>query len=59
VPTRKIREFSTFCVSSACSFSPSARCVIAENDKFFYIFCKNIVSFEDTSILGVWIIICI
>jgi hypothetical protein len=32
VPTRQIREFSTFSVSSALKHSPSARCVIAAND---------------------------
>jgi hypothetical protein len=31
VPTRQIREISTFSVSSALINSPSARCVIATN----------------------------
>jgi hypothetical protein len=50
VPTRQIREFPTFCVSSALRHTPSARCVIAANDicRFLGIFSKNIVSFEDT-----------
>jgi hypothetical protein len=50
VPTRQIREFSTFSVSSALRNSPSARCVIAANEicRFLDIFGKNIVSFEDT-----------
>jgi hypothetical protein len=36
-------------LSSALRHSPSARCVIAANDirRFFYIFGKNIVSFEE------------
>jgi hypothetical protein len=32
VPTRQIREFYTFSVSSAVRHSPSARCIIAAND---------------------------
>jgi hypothetical protein len=32
MPTRQIREFSTFSVSSALRNSPSARCVIATNE---------------------------
>jgi hypothetical protein len=31
-PTRKMKEFFTFSVSSALRHSPSARCVIAAND---------------------------
>jgi hypothetical protein len=50
VPTRQIREFSTFSESSALRHSPSARCVIAANEicRFLDIFGKKIVSFEDT-----------
>jgi hypothetical protein len=50
VPTRQIREFSTFSVNSALRHSPSARCVIAVNYicRFLDIFSKNIFSFEDT-----------
>jgi hypothetical protein len=50
VPTRQIREFSTFSVSIALRNTPSARCVIATNEicKFLDIFGKNIVSLEDT-----------
>jgi hypothetical protein len=50
VPTRQIREFSTFSKSSALRHSPSARCIIAANDisRFLDIFGKNILSFEDT-----------
>jgi hypothetical protein len=50
VPTRQIRDFSTFSVSSALRSSPSPRCVIAANEicRFLDIFGKNIVSFEDT-----------
>jgi hypothetical protein len=50
VPTRQIRSFSTFSVSSALRHIPSARCVIAENNIYrcLDIFNKNIVSFEDT-----------
>jgi hypothetical protein len=32
VPTRQIRDFSTFSVSSALRCGPSARCIIATND---------------------------
>jgi hypothetical protein len=50
VPTKQIKEFSTFSVSGALRHSPSARCVIAANDicRFLDIFGKNIGSFEDT-----------
>jgi hypothetical protein len=50
VPTRQIREFYTFSVSSALSNSPSARCVIAANEicRFLDIFWQKVVSFEDT-----------
>jgi hypothetical protein len=43
VPTRQIRESSTFSVSSALKRSPSARYVIAANDvcRFFDIFHKK------------------
>jgi hypothetical protein len=52
VPTRQLRECSTFRVSTALIHSPSAGCVTAANDiyKFLNIFCKNTVSFEDTQI---------
>jgi len=42
-PTRQIREFSTFSVSSALRHSPSARCVTAANDacRFFNDFTKK------------------
>jgi hypothetical protein len=44
VPTRQIREFYTFNVSSALRNSPSARCGIAANEicRFFYIFGKKL-----------------
>jgi hypothetical protein len=50
VPTRQIREFYTFSMSSALRNSPSARCVIAASGicRFLDISGKNIVSFEDT-----------
>jgi hypothetical protein len=50
VPTRQIREFSTFSVSSELRNSLSARCVIAANEicRFLDFFGKNIISFEDT-----------
>jgi hypothetical protein len=50
VPTRQIREFSTFSMSSALTHSPSARCISAANDicRFLDIFGINVVSFEDT-----------
>jgi hypothetical protein len=43
VPTRQIREFSTFSVSSALRNSPSAMCVIAANEicRFLDIFGKK------------------
>jgi hypothetical protein len=49
VPTRQIRECSTFSVNSVQRHIPSARCVIAANDicRFLDIFGKNDVSFED------------
>jgi hypothetical protein len=62
-PTRQIREFSIFSVSSALRHSYSARCIIAANEicRFLDIFAKKIVSFEDTfSILeSIQMIICI
>jgi hypothetical protein len=50
VPTRQIREFSTFSVSSALKHSPSARCVIAASDvcRYLDIFHKNNIYFKDT-----------
>jgi hypothetical protein len=50
VPTRQIRDFSTFNVRSALRHSPSVRCTSAANDicRFLDIFGKDIVSFEDT-----------
>jgi hypothetical protein len=52
VPTRQIREFSIFRVSSVfIKHSPSARCVvIAANDvcRFLDIFSNNNVSSDDT-----------
>jgi hypothetical protein len=53
VPTRQIRELSTFILSSALRHSPSARCVIAANDisfcRFFWIFlAKTMSPLEDT-----------
>jgi hypothetical protein len=50
VPTRQIRDFSTFSVSSALRHSPSVRCDSAANDicRLLYIFGKDTVSFEDT-----------
>jgi hypothetical protein len=50
VPTRQIREFSTFSVSSALRHSPSARCAIVANDicRFLDIFWQNTVSVVDT-----------
>jgi hypothetical protein len=50
VPTRQIREYFTFSVSSALRNSPSARWVIAANEifRFFDICAKKIVSFENT-----------
>jgi hypothetical protein len=50
VPTRQIREFSTFSVSSALKHSPSARCVIAAKDvcRYLDIFHKNNIYFKDT-----------
>jgi hypothetical protein len=55
VPTRQIREFSTFSVSSALKYSPSARCVIAANDvcRYLEIFHKNNIYFKDTFSEGV------
>jgi hypothetical protein len=45
VPTRQIREFSTFSVSSALRHSPSARSVIAANDmQILDIIGKNIAT---------------
>jgi hypothetical protein len=46
LPTRQIREFSTFSVSSALKHSPSARCVIAANDvcRYLDIFQKKTIS---------------
>jgi hypothetical protein len=54
VPTRQIREFSTFSVRSARSHSPSARCVIAANYTFrvLEIFSRNYVSLEETFLMG-------
>jgi hypothetical protein len=48
LPTRQIREFYTFSVSSALRNSPSARRVIATNEicRLLDIFGKNIVSFS-------------
>jgi hypothetical protein len=50
VPTRQMRDFSTFSVSSALRRSPSARCASAANDicRLLDIFSKDTVSFEDT-----------
>jgi hypothetical protein len=50
VPTRQIREFSIFSVSSALKHSLSARCVIAATDvcRYMDIFHKNIIRFKDT-----------
>jgi hypothetical protein len=50
VPTRQIRDFSTFSVSSALRHSPSAMCATAANDicRLLDIFLKDTVSFEDT-----------
>jgi hypothetical protein len=50
VPTRQIREFSTFSMSCALRHNPSARGTVAANDicRFLDIFNKNSVSFEDT-----------
>jgi hypothetical protein len=49
VPTRQIRDFSTFSVSSAMRHSPSVRCASAANDiyRLLDIFGKDTVSFED------------
>jgi hypothetical protein len=54
VPTRQMREFSTFGGSSVLSHSTSARCVSAANDIciVLFIFSKNFVSFEDTFSAG-------
>jgi hypothetical protein len=43
VPTRQIREFSTFSVNSALRYSPSAKFVIATKEicRFFDIFGKK------------------
>jgi hypothetical protein len=53
VPSRQIRYSSTFCVSSALRNSLSPRRIVAAYDicRFLDIYGKNIVSFEDTSIL--------
>jgi hypothetical protein len=50
VPTRQIRDFSTFNVSSSLRHGPSVRCASAANYicRFLDIFGKDIVSFEDT-----------
>jgi hypothetical protein len=52
VPTRQIRDFSTFSVSSALRHSPSVRCASASNDICrlldILVFGKDTVSFEDT-----------
>jgi hypothetical protein len=50
VPTRQIREFSTFSVSNALKHSPSAMCVIAANYvcRYLDIFHKNNIYFKDT-----------
>jgi hypothetical protein len=50
VPTRQIRDFSTFSASSALRLSPKVRCASAANDicRLLDIFGKDIVSFEDT-----------
>jgi hypothetical protein len=50
VPTRQIRDFSTFSVSSALRHSPSVRCASAANDicSLLDIFGKDTVSFKDT-----------
>jgi hypothetical protein len=49
VPTRQIRDFSTFIVSSALRHSPSIRCASAANDicRLLDIFGKATVSCED------------
>jgi hypothetical protein len=49
VPTRQIRDFSTFSVSSALRHSPSVTCASAANDicRLLDIFDKDTVSFED------------
>jgi hypothetical protein len=46
VPTKQIREFSTFSVSSALRYSPSARCVIVGNN-----ICRFLGIFEKKNIL--------
>jgi hypothetical protein len=52
MPTRQIREFSTFSVNNALIHRPSARCAIAANDiglcRLLDFFSKNNVSSEDT-----------
>jgi hypothetical protein len=54
VPTRQIREFSTFGVIIALRSSPSARSVIAASDicRFLDIFSKNNVFLEETFSTG-------
>jgi hypothetical protein len=46
VPTRQIREFPTFSMSSALRHSPPARCTIETNDvsRFLAIFSKKTLS---------------
>jgi hypothetical protein len=49
VPTRKIRDFSTFSVSNALRHSPSVRCTSAANDICRLLdIGKDTVSFEGT-----------
>jgi hypothetical protein len=50
VPTRQIRDFSTFSISSGLRHSPSVRCASAANEtcRLLDIFGKDTVSFEDT-----------
>jgi hypothetical protein len=41
MPARRIREFSTFSVSSTLRHSPSARCASAESDMQIFWICSG------------------
>jgi hypothetical protein len=53
VPTRQIRDFSTFSVSSALRHSPSVRCASAANDyvDFWIYLAKTLSPLRTLSVL--------